>query len=83
LSSGDKESAFAGLILEGPLDWTVRPVAELRYERSFGVENEASILVGAIWQPKEELAFDFALRHASISGEPDNQVRAGLTFSFS
>jgi hypothetical protein len=75
-------AAFAGFILEGPLDWIVRPVAEARYEWTSGLEDEASILVGAIWQPRESLAFDFALRHASVGGKPDDQVRAGLTFSF-
>ena len=41
---------FLGSIIEGPAKWTVRPVAELFYEREFGQEETFSGLVGLIWQ---------------------------------
>lgn len=73
--------AFAGFILEGPQEWSVRPVAELRYEREFGVEDEASVLLGLIWKAGEPCDMDLAVRHASVRGRPEDQIRAGLTFA--
>lgn len=73
---------FVGAIIEGPLDWTVRPVAEVFHERDFGSATITSGLIGAIWQVRRNLAFDAALRHASVNDHTLDEVRAGLTFSF-
>jgi hypothetical protein len=73
---------FTGVILEGPDDWPVRPVAEVNYQREFSTTEETSILVGAIWKVREHLAFDLGFRHAWVNRRPDEQVRAGLTFAF-
>ena len=73
---------FVGAILEGPTKWTVRPVAEVFYEKEFGQEETISGLVGLIWQVSDKLAFDVALRHALTDNHPVNEVRAGLTFGF-
>ena len=73
---------FLGSIIEGPAKWTVRPVAELFYEREFGQEETFSGLVGLIWQVSDKLAFDVAYRHALINHHPVNEIRAGLTFGF-
>ena len=75
--------AFFGTILEGPASWTVRPVAEVRYERVFGVEEEVAGLLGLIWPVSETLSFDLAFRHAWVGSRPDEQVRMGMTFEFS
>ena len=69
-------------IIEGPHDWTVRPVAEVFRERDFGGETTTSGLIGAIWQVGSNLAFDAALRHAGVGDHTIDEVRAGLTFSF-
>lgn len=69
-----------GGILEGPKDWIVRPVAELRYEKAFGGEALFAQLIGLIWPVHEGLAFDLAYRHAREGGRPDEQLRAGVTF---
>lgn len=74
--------AFVGTIIEGPSKWKVRPVAEIFYERVFGVEETVSGLVGLIWQVSDKLAVDVAYRHALTSGRPVDEVRAGLTFGF-
>jgi hypothetical protein len=74
---------FLGTIIEGPLDWTVRPVAELVYEREFGHAEVFAALAGVIWEAREGLAFDLAVRHASVDGAPETEIRAGLTFAFS
>ena len=72
---------FLGAIIEGPDNWPVRPVAEVNYQRTFRTEEETSVLLGAIWKVKDHLAFDFGLRHAWINTRPDEQVRAGVTFT--
>jgi hypothetical protein len=69
-----------GGILEGPADWRVRPVAELRYEKAFGGDELFAQLIGLIIPVREGLAFDIAYRHAREAGRPDEQVRAGVTF---
>jgi len=80
LTREQKAGFFVGTIFEGPADWAVRPVAELNYEREFGIGEEYSELIGAIWQLNEHLALDVAYRHAEISNRPDEQFRAGVTF---
>jgi hypothetical protein len=59
----------------------VRPVAEVFYEKEFGVEETISGLVGLIWQVSDKLSFDVAFRHALTNRHPVNEVRAGLTFA--
>ena len=82
LTRSQRLGTFAGLIVEGPDDWTIRPVAEVTYQREFSTEEETSVLVGAIWQLREHLALDAGYRHAWINGRPDEQIRAGITFAF-
>src|SRR5262249_19405444 len=72
---------FLGTIVEGPAKWTVRPVAEVFYEREFGVSRTVSGLAGLIWQVREDLAVDVGLRHAVTNGHGLNEVRAGVTFA--
>jgi hypothetical protein len=69
-----------GGILEGPHDWPVRPVAELRYEKAFGGEALFAQLIGLIWPVRDGLSLDIAYRHAREGGHPDDQIRAGVTF---
>jgi len=71
--------AFFGTIFEGPWDWPVRPVAEVFYEREWGVAETVSGLAGAIWQVNDKLAFDIALRNARVNGHIVNELRAGVT----
>jgi len=73
---------FTGIILEGPHNWVVRPVAEVFYEEEFGQTHTFSALIGAIWQVKDNLSFDVGFRHAIVNGSGVNEVRAGLTFGF-
>jgi hypothetical protein len=73
---------FVGAILEGPSKWKVRPVAEVFYEEEFGQSHTISALVGAIWQVRDNLSFDFGLRHAQINDHAVNEVRFGMTFGF-
>jgi len=72
---------FTSVIIEGPSKWTVRPVAEVFYEREFGQEETFSGLVGLIWQVNDKLAVDAAFRHALTNGHAVTEVGAGLTFA--
>jgi hypothetical protein len=80
LTRDQRFGTFAGMIIEGPEDWPVRPVAEVNYTREFRTEEETSVLLGAIWKVKNHLAFDAGFRHAWVNGRLDEQIRAGLTF---
>jgi len=82
LTRAHNTGCFAGLILEGPSSWPVRPVAELFVEREFAKETLYSGLVGAIWRAGENLAFDAAFRRGVDDGATLSEVRAGLTWSF-
>jgi hypothetical protein len=82
LTREEHGDVFAGIILEGPSKWKVRPVAEIFYEEEIGQSHTISGLVGAIWQVRDSLSFDFGLRHGVTNGHVVNEVRAGLTFGF-
>lgn len=73
---------FVGAILEGPHEWTVRPVAELFHERAFGEQRTSSALIGAIWQVRDTLAIDGAVRGALVNARTLGEIRLGLSFGF-
>ena len=73
---------FLGTVLEGPAKWKVRPVAEVFYEEEFGQTHTVSALIGAIWQVRDNLAFDVGVRHAFTNGRPVDEIRAGVTYGF-
>jgi len=73
---------FVSAILEGPITWTVRPVAEVFYENEFGQTETVSALVGLIYRVRDNLSFDVGIRHALTNGHPVNEIRAGVTFGF-
>jgi hypothetical protein len=73
---------FLSTIVEGPPDWVVRPIAEISYERDFGRLRTTSGLVGAIWQVRDNLSFDLAIRGARVNSHTLNELRAGVTFGF-
>ena len=82
LNREQRADLFLSTIVEGPHTWKVRPVAELSYENDIGSAQTFSGLVGIIWQARDDLAFDLAVREASVDGHPLTEVRAGLTFAF-
>jgi hypothetical protein len=73
---------FLSTIVEGPYEWVVRPVAEIAYDRETSVQETSSVLVGAIWQFRDDLAFDFAVRQGRRNNQSLTEVRAGVTYSF-
>jgi hypothetical protein len=75
-----KLDEFSGVIIEGPADWTVRPVSEIFFERDAS-ENTYSGLLGAIWTLDDSLQLDLAFRAARIGDTPAEEIRLGLTWS--
>ena len=69
-------------IVEGPRDWPVRPVSEFFYETDVGAFHTRSGLVGAIWQVKDNIAVDFAVRGARTNEHTAGEIRAGVSFAF-
>jgi hypothetical protein len=74
---------FVGTIFEGPYEWTVRPVAEVDYEREFNTTETFAVLAGAIWKVSDTLAFDVGLRESWVNRQPVTEIRAGVTFAIS
>ncbi len=83
LTREHRADLFVGTIIEGPYDWTVRPVAEVVYEREFNTKETFAVLGGAIWRVRDNLSFDAGLREAWVNRHPETELRAGLTFAFS
>ena len=82
LTRDQHADAFAGVILEGPSTWSVRPVAEFFYEVEFGQARTLSGLVGLIWKVRDDLSFDIGIRHAITNNHSSDEIRAGMTFGF-
>lgn len=82
LTPDQRGELFLDTIVEGPHQWTVRPVAEFYSDTVFGGQQTFSALAGAIWQVRDNLAVDAAVRYALVDGRPVNEIRAGVTFGF-
>jgi hypothetical protein len=82
LTPDQRGEFFVDAIVEGPHKWTVRPVVEMYSDTVFGQQQTFSALVGAIWQVRDNLAFDAAVRTALVDGRPVHEIRAGLTIGF-
>jgi hypothetical protein len=82
LTRDHNADVFLGAIVEGPITWKVRPVAEFFYEDEINAARTVSGLIGAIWQVNDKLSFDVGLREALVNGHPVSEVRAGFTVGF-
>jgi hypothetical protein len=82
LTRDHQAETFFSVILEGPRNWTVRPVMEVFYDKVWTEGESRSILLGAIWQVDKDLSLDAAYRYVVVDGRPVNEIRAGLTFAF-
>ena len=71
---------FAGMILEGPESWPIRPVAELSWAREGSAGGVRGYLAGIIWQTRQGLTMDAAIK--AIDGGPMHgfEVRSGFTW---
>lgn len=82
LTRDQHADVFTSAIVEGPATWTVRPVTEFSFEQEFGQAHTVAALVGAIWQVRDNLSFDLAVKHAVGSAGHSDEIRVGLTFGF-
>lgn len=82
LTREHNKDSFVGMIVEGPEEWRVRPVAEIFHEHEIDTAHTTSVLVGAIWRAGDRLAVDFGFRDANTTDQRVREVRAGLTFSW-
>jgi hypothetical protein len=82
LTRDHNADVFLGAIVEGPIKWKVRPVAEVFYEEEVGAARTVSGLIGAIWQVNDKLSFDVGFREALTNGRPVSEIRAGFTVGF-
>jgi hypothetical protein len=83
LSRGDlKPDYFEGLIVEGDVEASVRPVSEWYVSYDFGSsQTTVSGLVGGIWKAGDDLDLDMAFREASVGGVRATEIRLGLTWT--
>jgi hypothetical protein len=72
---------FTGIIVEGPREWPVRPVAEVLRERDFGGDTVVSGLIGAIWEVSDRIALDGGYRHGRVGDRKLKEFRAGMSIS--
>jgi hypothetical protein len=70
---------FSSIIVEGPHDLAVRPVAEIFAQREYGVASAYSALLGAIWSVSDALSLDLGLRTAREDDHSALEIRLGLT----
>jgi hypothetical protein len=68
---------FLDTIIEGPHDWTVRPVAEVFHDRVCARSRETSGLIGAIWQVRDDVAVDAGFRTARMNGRRSTKCGLG------
>jgi hypothetical protein len=74
-------AGLAGVILEGPAEWTVRPVGEAYVEAEHAVTGvTSSFLGGVIWRISPGVSTDAALRVGTVSGVDVVELRVGLTW---
>lgn len=80
-TSDPRPDLFFDAIVEGPSNWKLRPVAEIYSDSVIEGAQTYSGLVGVIWQVRDDLALDLALRHAITGGSLVNELRAGATIA--
>jgi len=80
LTRDHQMDGFVSLIAEGPHDWALRPVGEIYTEHEVGNDATYSALAGAIWQVRDRLALDAAVRYAAQPGNDAVEVRFGITW---
>jgi hypothetical protein len=70
----------AGVIIEGPSSWVIRPVGETYVQVERGTSPSGSGLLGLIWRISQRVSADAAFRVATVQGVEALEVRFGLTW---
>ncbi len=68
------------LILEGPETWPVRPVGELSWEREGDEEAVRGLLAGIVWQTRQGLTMDAAVKTSDAGEVHGLELRTGFTW---
>ncbi|MEO5989316.1 MAG: hypothetical protein ABIU54_03905 [Candidatus Eisenbacteria bacterium] len=68
------------MILEGPEEWPVRPVGELSWAREGDEDAVRALLAGIVWQTRQGLAMDAAVKTTDAGDEHALELRAGFTW---
>ena len=71
---------FVSVILEGPETWPVRPVGEFSWEREGDETGVRSFLGGIIWQTRQGLTMDAAVKTIDGGEEHGLELRTGFTW---
>ena len=71
---------FVSVILEGPETWPVRPVGELSWERVGDETGARGLLAGLIWQTRQGLTMDAAVKTLDGGEEHGLELRTGFTW---
>ncbi|HEY8073089.1 MAG TPA: hypothetical protein VIF62_03250 [Labilithrix sp.] len=71
---------FSSVILEGPHDRAVRPVAEFLVDGAYHEDLVVSALGGAIWRASDAFAFDAGVRVGRVGDERLAELRLGFTW---
>jgi hypothetical protein len=71
---------FVSMILEGPEAWPVRPVGELSWKRAGEEIGVRGFLAGLIWQTRQGLTMDAAVKFLDGGGEHGLELRTGFTW---
>ena len=80
-SRGHNLAGLAGVIVEGPDEWTVRPVGEAYVGAEHAVPGvTSSFLGGLIWRISPRVSTDAAVRVGTVSGVGLVELRVGLTW---
>jgi hypothetical protein len=71
---------FVSVILDGPETWPVRPVGELSWAREGDETRVRGLLAGIVWQTRQGLAMDAAVKTLDGGEEHGLELRAGFTW---
>jgi len=71
---------FVSAILEGPEAWPVRPVSELSWTRAGDETAVRGFLAGLIWQTRQGLTMDAAVKALDGGEEHGLELRTGFTW---
>jgi hypothetical protein len=71
---------FVSAILEGPETWPIRPVGELSWEREGDETGVRGFLAGIVWQTRQGLAMDVAVKAIDGGDVHGLELRTGFTW---
>jgi hypothetical protein len=71
---------FVSVILEGPEVWPVRPVGEVSWDAVGDETGVGGFLAGLVWQTRQGLTMDMAVKTLDGGAEHGLELRAGFTW---